>query len=159
MEKNDVVKSVQANGTFDFQGKTFYKYEVEMENGDVGEYNSISANQSNFVEGVQVDYIYDTSKPKFPKIKPVYNFKASPSRDGNYKNIQKAQRGDDVQKMIVKQSCLKAAVECVQRDDADAILRLADVFVDWVMNTEYTSSKRTFKKQIQDKKETTDLPF
>jgi len=71
MEKNDVVKSVQANGTFDFQGKTFYKYEVEMENGDVGEYNSISATQSNFVEGVQVDYIYDTSKPKFPKIKPV----------------------------------------------------------------------------------------
>ena len=102
MEKNDVVKSVQANGTFDFQGKTFYKYEVEMENGDVGEYNSISANQNNFVEGAQVDYIFDTSKPKFPKIKPVYNFKGSPSRDGNYQNIQKAQRGDKVQKMIVK---------------------------------------------------------
>ena len=152
MEKNDVVKSVQANGTFDFQGKTFYKYEVEMENGDVGEYNSISATQTNFVEGAQVDYIYDTSKPKFPKIKPVYNFKASPSRDGNFNNIQKAQRGDDVQKMIVKQSCLKAAVECVQRDDADAILRLADVFVDWVMNTDYKAVKR-------EKKETTDLPF
>lgn len=152
MEKNDVVKSVQSNGTFDFQGKTFYKYEVEMENGDIGEYNSVSATQTNFVEGVQVDYIYDTSKPKFPKIKPVYNFKASPSRDGNFNNIQKAQRGDDVQKMIVKQSCLKAAVECVQRDDADAILRLADVFVDWVMNTEYKAVKR-------EKKETTDLPF
>ena len=55
MEKNDVVKSVQANGTFDFNGKTFYKYEVEMENGDVGEYNSISATQSNFVEGAHVD--------------------------------------------------------------------------------------------------------
>jgi len=152
MEKNDVVKSVQSNGTFDFQGKTFYKYEVEMENGDVGEYNSISATQNNFIEGVQVDYIFDTSKPKFPKIKPIYNFKASPSRDGNYQNIQKAQRGDDVQKMIVKQSCLKAAVECVQRDDADAILRLADVFVGWVMNTDYKVVKK-------DKKETTNLPF
>ena len=152
MEKNDVVKSVQANGTFDFQGKTFYKYEVEMENGDVGEYNSISATQSNFVEGAQVDYIYDTSKPKFPKIKPIYNFKASPSRDGNFNNIQKAQRGDDVQKMIVKQSCLKAAAECIKRDDADAILRLASVFVDWVMNTEYKVAKKG-------KKETTDLPF
>ena len=152
MEKNDIVKSVQANGTFDFQGKTFYKYEVEMENGDVGEYNSISANQSNFVEGAQVDYIYDTSKPKFPKIKPVYNFKSSPSRDANYQNIQKAQRGDEVQKMIVKQSCLKAAVECVQRDDADTILRLADVFVDWVMNTDYKVVKRQ-------KREKTDLPF
>jgi len=155
MEKNDVVKSVQANGTFDFNGKTFYKYEVEMENGDVGEYNSISENQSNFVKGNQVDYIFDTSKPKFPKIKPVYNFKASPKNDANFKNVQKAQRGDDVQKMIVKQSCLKAAAECVKRDDADAILRLADVFVDWVMNTEYKAAK----KEKKSKKETTDLPF
>tara|TARA_R100001443_G_scaffold117440_1_gene142708 strand:+ start:4946 stop:5404 length:459 start_codon:yes stop_codon:yes gene_type:complete len=152
MEKNSIVKSVQANGTFEFQGKTFYKYEVEMENGDVGEYNSVSANQSHFVEGAQVDYIYDISKPKFPKIKPVYNFKASPSRDGNFNNIQKAQRGDDVQKMIVKQSCLKAAVECVQRDDAEAILKLADVFVSWVMNTDYKQVKKN-------KKETADLPF
>ena len=155
MEKNDVVKSVQANGTFDFNGKTFYKYEVEMENGDVGEYNSISENQSNFVKGAQVDYVYDTSKPKFPKIKPVYNFKASPSRDGNFNNIQKAQRGDDVQKMIVKQSCLKAAAECIKRDDADAILRLASVFVDWVMNDKLTEAKPKKKS----KKETTDLPF
>lgn len=155
MEKNDVVKSVQGNGSFEFpkgSGKILYKYEIEMENGDVGEYNSISENQTNFVEGAQVDYIYDTSNSKFPKIKPVYNFKASPSRDGNFNNIQKAQRGDDVQKMIVKQSCLKAAAECIKRDDADAILRLADVFVGWVMNTDYKVVKK-------DKKETTNLPF
>tara|TARA_R110001583_G_scaffold193949_1_gene363735 strand:- start:659 stop:1129 length:471 start_codon:yes stop_codon:yes gene_type:complete len=156
MEKNDVVKSVQANGTFDFNGKTFYKYEVEMENGDVGEYNSISATQSNFVEGAQVDYIYDTSKPKFPKIKPVYNFKASPSRDGNFNNVQKAQRGDDVQKMIVKQSCLKAAVEALNKNAKTTdILETANVFVDWVMNDTMPETK-TKKKS---KKETTDLPF
>lgn len=155
MEKSDVVKSVQRNGSFEFpkgSGKIFYKYEVEMENGDVGEYNSISENQNNFVEGAQVDYLHDTSNPKFTKIKPVYNFKASPSRDGNFKNIQKAQRGDDVQKMIVKQSCLKAAAECIRRDDAEAIILLADVFVNWVMNTDYKAVKR-------EKKETTDLPF
>jgi len=160
MEKNDVVKSVQANGTFDFQGKTFYKYEVEMENGDVGEYNSISANQNNFVEGAQVDYIYDTSKPKFPKIKPIYNFKASPSRDGNYQNIQKAQRGDDVQKMIVKQSCLKAAVEYVGPNSQYAncleVTKIAQIFVDWVMNDTLPEETKTKKKS---KKETTDLPF
>tara|TARA_R110002074_G_scaffold266698_1_gene438885 strand:- start:33 stop:503 length:471 start_codon:yes stop_codon:yes gene_type:complete len=156
MEKNDVVKSVQANGTFDFNGKTFYKYEVEMENGDVGEYNSISATQSNFTEGAQVDYIYDTSKPKFPKIKPVYNFKASPSRDGNFNNVQKAQRGDDVQIMIVKQSCLKAAVEALNKNAKTTdILETANVFVDWVMNDTMPETK-TKKKS---KKETTDLPF
>ena len=67
MEKNSTVKSVQANGTFDFQGKTFYKYEIQMENCDVVEYNSIIATQSNFIEVADVDYIFDTSKPKFPK--------------------------------------------------------------------------------------------
>lgn len=160
MEKNDVVKSVQANGTFDFQGKTFYKYEVEMENGDVGEYNSISANQSNFVEGAQVDYIYDTSKPKFPKIKPVYNFKASPSRDGNFQNIQKASQGLDREKLIVKQSCLKCAVEYVgpnsQYANALEVTKIAQLFVDWVMDNKLPEDKKNAQRG---KKETTDLPF
>jgi len=57
--------------------------------------------------------------------------------------------------MIVKQSCLKAAAECIKRDDADAILRLADVFVGWVMNTDY----KVAKKPKKGKKETADLPF
>ena len=157
MEKRSTVKSVQSNGTFDFNGKTFYKYEIEMENGDVGEYNSISESQSNFIVDVAVDYIYDQSKPQYPKIKPVYNFKASPSRDGNFKNVQKAKQGDDVQRMIVKQSCLKAAVETLGSKDYKNVLKLADIYVSWVFGEE--PEKKTFKKQIQDKKETTDLPF
>jgi len=163
MEKNDVVKSVQGNGSFEFpkgSGKIFYKYEVEMENGDVGEYNSISENQTNFVEGAQVDYIYDNSNSKFPKIKPVYNFKASPSRDGNFNNIQKAQRGDDVQKMIIKQSCLKAAVEYVgpnsQYANALEVTKIAQLFVDWVIEDKLPEETKTKKKS---KKETADLPF
>ena len=156
MEKRSTVKSVQSNGTFDFNDKTFYKYEIEMSNGDTGEYNSLSANQTHFSEGVDVEYIYDTSKPQYPKIKPVYNFKASPSRDGNFKNIEKAAQGSDREKMIVKQSCLKASIECLNdRATVTQILETANVFVDWVLNDEMPSGKA--KKRS--KKETTDLPF
>jgi len=157
MEKTDVVKSVQSNGTFEFNGKTFYKYEVQMENGDVGEYNSISENQNNFIAGKVVNYLYDVSKPQYPKIKPIYNFSGSPKNNGDYQNKQKAQRGDDVQKMIVRQSCLKAAVELSSKNARlEDILAAADVFVNWVYDVE---SKEEKYLEVKSKKETTDLPF
>lgn len=160
MEKTDVVKSVQSNGTFEFNGKTFYKYEVQMENGDVGEYNSISENQNNFIAGKVVNYLYDVSKPQYPKIKPIYNFSGSPKNNGDYQNKQKAQRGDDVQKMIVKQSCLKAAVDYVgpnsQYANVKEVTKIAQFFVDWVYDVE---SKEEKYLEVKPKKETTDLPF
>jgi len=158
MEKRSTVKSVQSNGTFDFNGKTFYKYEIQMANGDVGEYNSLSENQSNFIVDVDVDYIFDQSKPQYPKIKPIYNFKASPSRDGNFKNIQKASQGFDREKLIVKQTCLKCAVEYVGPNSKYAnaleVTKVAQIFVDWVMEGKIPEVSKK-----QSKKETTDLPF
>ena len=165
MEKNSTVKNVQSNGTFDFNGKTFYKYEVEMANGDVGEYNSISQDQNHFIIGATVDYIYDVTKPQYPKIKPVYNFNASPSRNGNLKNTQKAAAGDNVQLMIVKQSCLKAAVELVgpnsQFANVAEVTKIAQFFVNWVMNNDSKIPENYSKKIIleEPEKERTDLPF
>ena len=58
--------------------------------------------------------------------------------------------------MIVKQSCLKSAVECLNdRATVTQILETANVFVDWVLNDEMPSGKAKRKS----KKETTDLPF
>ena len=150
MEKSSEVKYVQANGTYDFGGRTFYKFEIQMANGDVGEYSSVSENQTNFIEGKLTDYIFDQSRPQYPKIKPVYGFKGSPHRNGDTKNIQKAAIGDNVQKMIVKQSCLKAAVETLGSKDHKHVLKLAEIYVDWVMED---------KMPKQTMKETTDLPF
>lgn len=166
MEKTDVVKSVQGNGSFEFpkgSGKILYKYEIEMENGDVGEYNSISEDQNNFIPGKVVNYLHDISNAKYPKIKPIYNFSGSPKNNGDYQNKQKAQRGDDVQKMIVKQSCLKAAIDYVgpnsQYANVKEVTKIAQFFVDWVYDVQSEEKKRTFKQQIQNKRETTDLPF
>ena len=149
MEKKSIVKNVQGSGTFDFNGKTFYKNEVEMANGDCGEYNSLSEKQDRFIIGIDTDYIFDTSKPQYPKIKPVYNFNSSPSRDGNLQNVQKAagivptpqivQEVDTRQRMIVKQSSLKIAVEfCVNKYKAKTelshIFEAADEILDYVLN-------------------------
>jgi len=163
MEKNSTVKSVQSNGTFDFNDKTFYKYEIEMENGDIGTYNSISENQTNFIKDVAVDYIYDQSKPQYPKIKPVYNFKASPSRDGNFQNVQKASQGSDREKLIVKQTCLKCAVEYVgpnsQFANVKNVVEIAQFFVDWVMEDKIPEVKEKPKTTRKKETRTDDLPF
>ena len=58
--------------------------------------------------------------------------------------------------MIVKQSCLKAAVEVLNKNAKTTdILETANVFVDWVMNDSLPETKQKKKS----KKETTDLPF
>ena len=88
MEKNDVVKSVQANGTFDFNGKTFYKYEVEMENGDIGE-NLSKTPECRFKEGQQTDYEFIDGQ--FPKIKPVNTFQPKAGNSDVQDNIRFAQ--------------------------------------------------------------------
>lgn len=70
--KTSKVKSVQANGTWDSKfGGTFYKFEVEMENGNAGEYSSKTKDQDKFVVGEEVQYEFEDGR--FPKIKPYYN--------------------------------------------------------------------------------------
>ena len=72
MVKKSKVKSVQANGTWqNKKGDTFYKYEIEMENGDAGEYSSISDKQEKFIEGVEIEYNF--TQGEYPKIKAHYS--------------------------------------------------------------------------------------
>ena len=52
MEKQGRVKSVQASGTCDGHFGTMYKFESELENGDVGKYSAKTAVQTKFIEGV-----------------------------------------------------------------------------------------------------------
>ena len=47
-KKTGVVTAVTQNGTWTSQqyGKTFYKFEITFDNGDMGEYSSASASRS-----------------------------------------------------------------------------------------------------------------
>lgn len=127
------VVSVSPKGDYQLRdGKTLYKFFVSMDNGDSGEYSSVKADQDKFVVGQEVEY--ELSSTQYGnKIKPVYN-----QGGGNYTRGSYSSGGDDKQKMIVKQSCLKAAVDLLKDKGAKStdVLKVADSFVNWVMESD-----------------------
>tara|TARA_R110002110_G_scaffold25909_3_gene95944 strand:- start:3103 stop:3531 length:429 start_codon:yes stop_codon:yes gene_type:complete len=129
MIKKSKVKSVQANGTWEGKFGMMYKFEVEFENEDFGEYSSKTQDQTKFVIGQEMEYEYIDGH--FPKVKPVYQKPdfASNGFSGGYK------KDDNVQKMIVKQSSLKSAVDYCSGGNCSTsdVLKVAQEFVDWVM--------------------------
>lgn len=129
MEKSSVVKSVQGNGTFDWNGKTFYKFAVEFANGDNGDFNTINETQNKFKVGEEASYTIDAKNPQYPKIKPVWK----PSAGGNGGGFTPRAADPRKELLIVKQVCLKAAAELVNKNDPAAVIKTASVFVEWVM--------------------------
>tara|TARA_R100000231_G_C5325991_1_gene164850 strand:+ start:323 stop:721 length:399 start_codon:yes stop_codon:yes gene_type:complete len=74
-QKKSIVKNVIPNGTWEGNYGLMYKFEVEFENGDVGEYLSKSENQDKFIVGRETEYQFKGGQ--FPRVKPVSNFNAS----------------------------------------------------------------------------------
>jgi hypothetical protein len=129
MIKTSKVKSVQANGTWEGKFGMMYKFEVAFQDGSVGEYSSKSKDQNKFVVGEETEYEFIDGN--FPKVKPVYQKPdfVSNGVSGSYK------KDDNVQKMIVKQSSLKSAVDYCSGGNCSTsdVLKVAQEFVDWVM--------------------------
>ena len=129
MIKTSTVKNVQANGTWEGKFGMMYKFEVEFEDGNAGEYSSKTQDQTKFVEGQEMEYEFIDGN--FPKVKPVYQKPdfASNGFSGGYK------KDDNVQKMIVKQSSLKSAVDYCSKGNCSPsdVIKVAQEFVDWVM--------------------------
>ena len=129
MIKKSKVKSVQANGTWEGKFGMMYKFEVEFENEDFGEYSSKTQDQTKFVVGEEMEYEFIDGH--FPKVKPVYQKPdfVSNGVSGSYK------KDDTVQKLIVKQSSLKAAVDYCSGGNCSTsdVLKVAQEFSDWVM--------------------------
>jgi hypothetical protein len=131
IEKNSVVKNVQANGTFDSKFGLLYKFEIEMENGDIGEYATKMQEQNKFVVGQKTDYQFIDGM--YPKIKPISTFQ----NNSNYSGGKNA----EVQEYIIKQSSLKCAVDlCIAQGiySHEDILSRANAFTDWVLNRNQT---------------------
>ena len=133
--EKSVVTKVTPNGTWDGQYGLMYKFDIEFENGQGGEYLSKFENQTKFVVGKEVEY-ERTERGQFVKIKPVSNFQPGQSSGGGFK------KDDNVQKMIVRQSSLKAAVDlCIAEGvyTHEDIISRADAFVAWVYGKEEKS--------------------
>ena len=125
MIKKSKVTSVQNNGTWEGKFGMMYKFEVAFENGDCGEYSSKSQDQNKFVADQETDYEFIDGK--FPKVKPVYQ--QQPSFSGGIKE------NPERQKLIVKQSSLKSAVDYCSGGNCSPsdVIKVAQEFVDWVM--------------------------
>jgi len=70
MPKTSKVKSIQGNGTWEGKYGLMYKYEIVMENGDVGEYSSkkyTSPDLIPFKAGSEIEYIFEDGQ--YHKIK------------------------------------------------------------------------------------------
>ena len=166
--KTAKVVSVTPKGDFAFNGKTFYKFFVSLDNGDSGEYNSVKADQDKFIAGSEVEYEL-TSNQYGNKIKPVYN--GSNSGGGYKPNYQK--KDDGRQELIVKQTALKAAVDFLKDKGAKStdVLKVADAFVEWVLeqpkqetnyNTHFSSREEkiaTAQAIVNGEQVEDDLPF
>ena len=144
--KKSVVKKVQTSGTWNNkEGKEFYKYEVVMENGDEGEYSSISDSQEKFIEGKEVEYNHTAGE--YPKIKPYYsnpiNNTSGNNHTINYNSTQDQQ--------IARSVGVKAAVDLgiAQGLELAEILETAKIISDFIVT----------EKKVEIEKESNDMPF
>ena len=133
--KNGKVKNVQANGTWEGHYGLMYKFEVEFENGDSGQYLSKSQNQTKFVIGQETDYEYIGGK--YPKIKPASNYQKNSTPPKNEKT----------QEYIIKQNALTNACNIVGESDVHKIIDIAEIFSKWVLTGEKPQQQKN------------DLPF
>ena len=145
--KTGKVTNVQGSGTF----KELYVFELQLDNGDTGKIY-----KKGLDAGVKVgDEITYTLNDK-GSIK----IQREQYQNNNYSN----KSNPDVQKSIIRQSSLKAAVELCTAyvktgtsvNTAD-VLRIADTFTNWVNGAETEITAKTEK--VIAKIDNTDLPF
>ena len=137
--KRSAVTNVTANGTFDGQYGTLYKFEVTFANGDSGEYASKSKDQTKFQVGVETDYILTERKWNdriFYKISPA-QVQQSP---GAF--IPKA-KDPETDKRITRMSVLKVAGDLAINGDIklQEVLAYAQIFEQYVLTGTDTLSQ------------------
>ena len=134
-QKRSAVTNVTANGTYNGQYGTLYKFEITFANGDSGEYASKSADQTKFKVGVETDYTITSKEFKdriYYKIAPVM---AQSMPQGN-SFTQKAPKDPETGKHIMRMSVLKVAGDLVINGDIKLheILAYAQIFENFVNN-------------------------
>ena len=137
--KNSKVVNVQGSGMF----KELYVFEVELDNGDIGKIYRKS-NDSKLSVGQDISYTINDKG----SIKIVTDYQKN-------NQTQSSPKQDDVQKLIVKQSSLKAAVDYDNKCSPEDVLKNAQMFYEWVWGLTPTQSKINKVAEKFD----SDLPF
>lgn len=119
--KKAKVTKVTGNGTWVKDNVTYFKWEVEFENGDIGGAMTKKNPQDKWVVGKEVSYIIET-KGNFTNVKIV---EEKPKYQGQPKN----------EKLIVAQSCIGYACNLYlgKQTDTDTVLEVAEKFYQWAL--------------------------
>jgi hypothetical protein len=140
------IKDIQGNGTY----KDMFIYEISLENGDIG---NIYRKTENAKVEIGQDLEYELKPSGTIKIITDYNreeFIKKTTTSNSNTNV----KSDDIQLMIVKQSCLKASAEMnPSGTDREQIIDDAQYFTDWVMDN------CCAKKDNKTKDSNEDIPF
>tara|TARA_R100001443_G_scaffold80547_2_gene87554 strand:- start:744 stop:1157 length:414 start_codon:yes stop_codon:yes gene_type:complete len=136
--KNSKVVNVQGSGMF----KELYVFEIELDNGDIGKIYRKS-NDSKLSVGQDISYTMNDKG----SIKIVTDYQKN--------QTQSSPKQDDVQKLIVKQSSLKAAVDYDNKCTPEDVLKNAQMFYEWVWGLTPTQTKINKVAEKFD----SDLPF
>jgi hypothetical protein len=150
--KRSAVTGVTANGTFNGQHGTLYKFEVAFANGDSGEYASKSQDQQKFKVGVETDYIITERKWNdriFYKIAPAQVQQSAGGFPAKAKD-------PETDKRITRMSVLKVAGDLAINGDIQLqeILAYAQIFENYVISGQDTLSQYKPVSKSND-----DLPF
>ena len=123
MEQTTKIQNITPQGTFDYNGKTFHKFDVILENGMVGEVNAMTPDK--WKEGDEcVVKEQNTTKwgPRLKLDKPGFNGGGSPSPKGPANN--------DVKGIVASWAvacAMQAAGDPFQKDYDSIVLQLARV--------------------------------
>lgn len=161
MEKSSKVTNVAANGTWNGQYGTMYKFEVSFENGDTGEYLSKSQDQNKFVVGNEAAYTITSREHggrTFYNVKPAQMVQQS---------FQPKAKDPETDKRITRMSVLKVAGDlCIHGEiKLHQITTFAKIFELYVLSGEDTAqalaedAKHDAIKSKNYGTKTDDLPF
>lgn len=123
MEQTTKIQNITPQGTFDYNGKTFHKFDVILENGMVGEVNAMTPDK--WKEGDEcVVKEQNTTKwgPRLKLDKPGFSGGGSPSPKGGSNN--------DVKGIVASWAvacAMQAAGDPFQKDYDSIVLQLARV--------------------------------
>ena len=137
MEKKGVVTLANWSSEYDFNGKHFFVHAISFDNGDAGEYHSISKEQNKFMIGVEADYVYEVTD-RGNRIKVVSTYQGSGGQSNSREEPGK-------QKSIERQQALKFALESydIEKNGLNTIFTLADKFVEYLAGTWNTAPVQT----------------
>lgn len=134
MEITSKVTQVVGNGTWKKDDKTYFKWEVHMENGDIGGAMTAAQNQDKWVVGKEVTYTKNVNGQ-------YTNFKLVEKKDFKGKYESKDQG------VITMLSCISSACALYAEKGGSAGVRMKDVTDAAEMFFNIAMSKSTLPKQ------------